>query len=60
MKAPFSKSQAEFEVIKDHYANLFDAGRPSEDNHGEFLVEILGPVIRKRIIQVPTIFEILT
>ena len=28
---PYSGSQAEFEAVRDHYANLFDTGRPSDD-----------------------------
>jgi len=34
--APFSESQVEFEAIRDHYANLFDAGRPSDDVMASF------------------------
>jgi len=33
---PFSESQTEFEGLRDHYANLFDAGRPSEDAMASF------------------------
>ena len=33
---PFSESQAEFEAIRDHYANLFDSARPSEDAMASF------------------------
>jgi dynactin-4 len=29
--SPATESQAEFEALKEHYANLFDAGRPSDD-----------------------------
>ena len=34
--APYSEAQIEFEALRDHYANLFDAGRPSEDAMASF------------------------
>jgi dynactin-4 len=34
--APYSEAQTEFEALRDHYANLFDAGRPSEDAMATF------------------------
>jgi dynactin 4 len=33
---PFSEQQGEFEAIRDHYANLFDTARPSEDAMATF------------------------
>ena len=31
LASPFQEQQAEFEAIRDHYANLFDTTRPSDD-----------------------------
>ena len=33
---PYSDAQTEFEALRDHYANLFDVGRPSEDAMASF------------------------
>ena len=36
MIPPHSQTQREFEAIRDHYADLFDTGRPSEEAMASF------------------------
>lgn len=36
MSSPHSQAQSEFETIRDHYADLFDTGRSSEDAMASF------------------------
>jgi dynactin-4 len=36
MALPHAETQSEFEAIRDHYADLFDTGRPSDDAMASF------------------------
>ena len=52
LPAPHTQAQVEFETIRDHYANLFDVGRPSEDVLGSFSARYTSLVAGKGSVKV--------